>query len=59
MKVRYTIINNNSPRGTGMRKKRLYLFCSVVDPELLPGSGSGITGIVPDPYPATYERTDK
>ena len=28
-----------------------------MDPELLPGSGSGI--IVPDPDPAKYERADK
>ena len=28
-----------------------------MDPELLPGSGSGI--IVPDPDPAKHERADK
>ena len=28
-----------------------------MDPELLPGSGSGI--IVPDPEPAKHERADK
>ena len=32
-------------------------FSSVVDPELLPGSGSGI--IVPDPNPAKSESAYK